>query len=232
MKILLYTDSRGNNVRGEDHYAHYPAELSRMHDVEAHLCPHKWTTIPDFLDLWERRRGEGFDAVILHAGVVDAAPRPQRSALGELYPLKKPLLDRLFGESAMYSHLRSPLGTTYEGDETVNLYSWDMADRAILPRLAAIPNLIYIGGNRLIPGWRGTYWRDRPENVRLLEPYLERFAARLPRSLCFMHWSEDEVKRRTFDAVHLSAEGSRLLLDGLRPLLEDIQQTQAHRTAA
>lgn len=227
MKLLLYTDSRGNNIRGCDDYAHYPAELSRMHQVEAHLCPHRYTTTLDFLQLWQRRRDEGFDAVILHTGIVDAAPRPRASALADIYLPNQRIFDDVFGPDEVAAHIDQGLGADYEGEPTANLYSLDMARRCLLPRLRAVPNLIWIGGNRFPVGWRGNYWRDRPTNVNLLVDYFALFADHLPRVVGLADWSDDDVKRYTYDAVHPNQSGSAIILDRLRPHLEALEKMAA-----
>jgi len=227
LKLLLYTDSRGNNVRGGDDYAHYPAELSRMHQVEAHLCPHRYTTTLNFLELWQRRQDEGFDAVVLHTGIVDAAPRPRSSAGRDVYLPNRAICDEVFGPGAVAEHIQRGLGVDYEGEPTANLYDLEMAGRHLLPRLRAVPNLIWIGGNRFPAGWRGNYRRDRPSNVNLLVDYFALFAEQLPRVVSLADWTDADVKQYTCDAVHPNRAGSAIILHRLRGHLEALEKMAA-----
>jgi len=206
--ILIYTDSRGNNIPNEYGYKHYSTRLSNRFYVDAFLCPEKWTTIPDFLKLYKKLAAQNYDYVILHAGVVDASPRPRRSVQEIIYPEKKDILDELFGADKIQAYHNSDLNCDYEGDKTINLYSLEMARHSILPRLKQIPNLIWVSSNRIVPGWRGNYWKDRPANIAILDDYARLFVEELDRVVNLTAWSLKDVQRYTFDNIHPNQAGS------------------------
>jgi glycosyltransferase involved in cell wall biosynthesis len=212
-RILLYTDSRGNYIKGHCDYKHYGKRLAELFDVDMYLCPEKWTTTLDFLELRKKIRLEDYDAIVLHTGIVDASPRHQKIALEKIYPPKKAIFDEIFGEQKIWQYLNTDLGCDYEDDKTINLYSLDMAKECLLPALKKIPNLIWIGGNRIVPGWRGNYWKERPTNISLIEMYFSLFASELEHVVDLMGWSYDEIKRYTFDNMHPNKEGSDYIFE-------------------
>jgi len=214
-RILLYTDSRGNYIKGHCDYKHYGKRLAEHFDVDMYLCPEKWTTTLDFLELCKKIRLEDYDAIVLHTGIVDASPRHQKIAVKKIYPPKKTIFDEVFGEQRIGQHLNTDLGCEYEGDKTINLYSLDMARECLLPILKKIPNLIWIGGNRIVPGWRGNYWKERPANISYIEMYFNLFASELEHVVDLMGWTHEEIKRYTFDNMHLNKEGSDYIYERL-----------------
>ena len=207
-RVLLYADSRGDNIPNHQDYAHFGARLAQQYRVDSYLCPETWTTTLDFLALAERLPLDDYDAIVLHTGVVDASPRHREIARNIIYPSKKRIFDSVFGEQAIATHLNHDFRCDYEGDSTINLYSLDMARTCLLPRLRGFPRLVWISGNRIVPGWRGNYWKDRPSNIALIEDYFRLFLTELPRSVNLMSWTEAEVVRRTFDNIHPNREGS------------------------
>jgi hypothetical protein len=215
-RILLYTDSRGINIPDHFYYKHFSTRLLHQYDVDAYLCPEKWTTVLDFLKLWKGLNGRGYDYVILHAGAVDAAPRHKKIFVGTIYADKKDIFNEVFGEKVILDHLKTDLDCGYEGDQTINMYSLDMAERFIIPRLRDIPNLIWIGSNKIDTSWRGNYWKDRPKNIKLIEDYSRVFAARLRSVIDLLElWSLDDVRRFTFDNIHPNKAGSDFIYDEL-----------------
>jgi len=221
-RILLYTDSRGNYIKGHCNYKHYGKRLAEHFDVDMYLCPEKWTTTLDFLELCKRIRLEDYDAIVLHTAIVDASPRHQKIALEKIYPPKKAIFDEVFGEQRIWQHLNTDLGCEYEGDKTINLYSLDMAKEYLLPALKKIPNLIWIGGNRIVPGWRGNYWKERPANISFIEMYFNLFASELEHVVDLMGWSYDEIKRYTFDNMHPNKEGSDYIYEQLLQKIHEV----------
>ncbi len=201
-RILLYVDSRGKNISGHNDYEHYTARLAETFDVDMYLCPEKWTATLDFLTLCRYIRLEDYDAVVLHTGIVDVSPRHQRIAIERIYAQKQDIFDEVFGESQIRQYLYTDLNCEYEGDKTINLYSLEMAKRCLLPRLKKIPHLIWIGINRLVPGWNGNYWKPRPANISVIEEYSALFAAELDHVVDLMVWDFDDVMRYTFDNMH------------------------------
>jgi len=231
-RILLYTDSRGKNIRGHCDYKHYGARLAEQFDVDMYLCPEKWTTTLDFLTLCQHIRLEDYDAVILHTGIVDASPRHQRVAIEQIYSTKKAHFDELFGERRIQEYLNTDLGCEYEGDKTINLYSLDMAKHCLLPLLKRIPRLIWIGGNRIVPGWRGNYWKERPANISLVEQYFTLFASKLDHVVNLMAWNYDEVRQHTFDNMHPNKTGSDYIYERLLQQINEVSKVAQRTTAS
>lgn len=219
-RILLYTDSRGDNLPDHIDYQHYGERLAEWHSIDAYLCPEKWTTVIDFLELYEHLDTKAYDLIILHAGAVDASPRSQTIMLEQIYPPKKRMFDKVFGESNIQAYLKSDLNCEFEGDKTINMYSPRMAARDLLPRLRQIPNLIWVGANRIVPNWRGNYWRDRPANIQIIEEYSKLFRDELPQTVDLLEWSLEDVQRFTFDNIHPNKDGSDYIL---REILEKIR---------
>jgi len=221
-RILLYTDSRGNYIKGHCDYKHYGKQLAEHFEVDMYLCPEKWTTTLDFLELCKKIRIEDYDAIVLHTGIVDVSPRHKKIALEKIYPPKKTIFDEIFGEQRIWQHLNTDLGCEYEGDKTINLYSLDMAKECLLPALKKIPNLIWIGGNRIVPGWRGNYWKERPANISFIETYFNLFASELEHVVDLMGWSYDEIKRYTFDNMHPNKEGSDYIYEQVIQRIQEV----------
>jgi glycosyltransferase involved in cell wall biosynthesis len=231
-RVLLYTDSRGTNIRGHCDYMHYGARLAEQFNVDMYLCPEKWTTTLDFLVLCKHIRFEDYDAVILHTGIVDAAPRHQKVAIEQIYSTKKAIFDEIFGEQKTWQHLNTDLGCEYEGDKTINFYSLDMARECLLPDLKKIPNLIWIGGNRIVPGWRGNYWKERPANTSIVEQYFTLFASTLDHVVDLMVWNCDQVRQLTFDNVHPNKEGSDFIYERLLQQIDEVSRVVQRTTAS
>lgn len=247
-KILIYTDSRGQlTPHGVDPFDLYSILLSNRSDIEAEvvLCPMKWTTTVDFLDFMNGRKPADYDAVVLHAGIVDWSPRPQSSAWNDLYENqklahqgnvllntrdfskkvvnnKKASFDSIFGEDEMRRHLQSDFGVDYEGQPTINMYGLEMAETSLLPRLAAIDNLVFVNSNRFVPGWEGNYTRGRPANIAVTERYSELFRDVLgpDKVIDLLQWSEADTRRFTCDNIHLTKQGSDRVYDMICARLE------------
>ena len=208
-RILLYTDSRGINIPDHFDYKHYSTKLLAQYNVDAYLCPEKWTTILDFLNLWESSRKNKYDYIILHAGVVDTSPRQQKTLIETIYPQKKKVFDEVFGCALIQQYINSDLNCEYEGDKTINMYSLDMAEKFVIPRLIEIPNLIWIGINKVDVLWRGNYWKDRPNNIRLIEEYSRLFSNNLPSTIDLLNlWGLEDIHNYTFDNIHPNKQGS------------------------
>jgi hypothetical protein len=240
MRVLIFTDSRGQHKPAgctHDIFAERLARHPRL-DVDMFLCPMKWTTTLDFLEQFPPERLARYHHVILYSGIVEWSPRPAPSAYADLYDNqspantenlglntldysrkivnnKKAMFDHVFGEKAMAAHLSRPFDTVYEGQPTINMYSLQMAEKSLIPRLAEIPNLLFINSNRFCSDWNGDYWKARPSNIRLTEAYSELFAGSLPRDrvIDLLDWDETDVKRFTCDNIHLSEAGSDMLYE-------------------
>lgn len=235
-KILVYTDSRGQHTpRGADAHAVFAERLAKRSDIDATivLCPMKWTTTLDFLAFLEANEAEKYDHIILHTGIVEWSPRPQDSALADLYnntaPAnlhegmantrdysrkvinnKKNMFDSLFGEASIQEYLEQDLGVEFEGKPTVNMYGLEHAKASLLPRLKAIDNLIFINSNRFVKGWAGDHARGRPDNISLTEEYSACFRDALgaDKTIDLLAWSDEDIKRFTCDNIHFTKLGS------------------------
>lgn len=204
----------------------------------------KWTTILDFLDFIERNGADSYDRIVLQLGIVDWSPRPQNSAIADLYDNqspnnigndnlntreyarkvvnnKKAMFDAVFGAEAMQAHLATPLGVEFEGQPTANMYSLEMAKQHLLPRLVAMDKLIFVTSNRFVPGWQGDHARGRPANIGITEAYAEAFRDALGpnRVVDLLKWSNAEVMQYTCDNIHLTKQGSDFVYDALCELM-------------
>jgi len=244
-KILIYTDSRGQHVPKGDNHVIYGKRIARdkRFEVTLCLCKMKWTTTLDFLEYLkaENIKSYDYDLIVLHTGIVEHSPRHKQTALNSIYENKeygkydyqdfkkrnggiinekKEIFDEIFGEENMKKYLESDLGVDYEGDKTINMYSLDMLKNFLLPRLKKIPNLIWISSNKIVPSWNGNYFKERPDNIKLIEKYSELMAQELPWVLDLNKWSFEEVKKYTCDNMHLSKEGNEYIYDKLMQIIE------------
>jgi hypothetical protein len=219
--VLVYADSRATNVigpLGKSVFGTYAARLMRHYRVYPVILPRPHTTLVDFLNHSGRDR-RAYDAVLLHCGIVDFSPRPV-SSIPRIAAAKSSDLGftELFADNAAYH--REARGPEYEGAPTTTLYSPRYLEEVLVPRLAAIPKLVWVTTNDFVPGWEGNYMRGRPVDIgaRIAD-----FEARLRPALehvVDMHvWSDDDVRRFTIDNVHYSRSGvdemTRLLRAGL-----------------
>jgi GT2 family glycosyltransferase len=257
-RMLVFTDSRGQHKPAGEDYPIFGERLAAdtRFDVDLVLCPMKWTTTLDFLEQYPADELARYDHVVLYTGIVDWSPRRAGSARADLYdnPVsanvgnlrlntrdyskkvvnnKKRVFDAVFGADAMAAHLDQPFAVEYEGECTNNMYSLEMARRSLLPRLDAIPNLVFITSNRFVKGWRGDYRRDRPDNIDITHAYADLFATGLEKAkvIDLRAWSDDEVKIYTCDNLHLSKAGSNWIFDRLLNALS-VDDTPARRLPA
>lgn len=214
-RILIYTDSRGQDLKKlrykiKKMLPFYAKPLMAHFYIEWHTCPEKHTTILDFLNLYNRS-AKDYYLIILHAGIVDFSPRCQSDAV-QIYELKKEIFANIFSEKEVTNYLNSTLGTKYLNEETINLYSKQMAEKYLIPMLLKIPNLLWIGCNNFVKGWEGNYFRERPKNISLVEDYSTLFHNKLPWTINISKWSDQEVKQFTTDNLHLTKSGGIELL--------------------
>lgn len=241
-RVLIFTDSRGQHKpRGSNHEIFAERiEKDPRFEVSSYLCPMKWTTSLDFLMSFTPEQLKTYDHVILYTGIVEWSPRKLSNALNDLYNrkeaenlqniglntrdysrkvinAKKTKFDEIFGAEVMARHFSNPFETTYDGEPTINMYPLEAGVENLASRLKAVPNLIFINANRIVPGWRGDYPRERPENMSLIHDYSIRFAAQFPenRSVNLMEWDNEAVKRYTCDNLHLTKAGSDWIYERL-----------------
>ena len=243
LKILIYTDSRGQHVPKEDNHVIYGKKIAKdeRFDVTLCLCKMKWTTTLDFLEYLKRENVYNYDLIILHTGIVEHSPRHKKIALNSIYENKengkyyyedfskraggiinekKEIFDEIFGEENMKKHLETNLGVEYEDDETINMYSIEMLKNSLIPVLKKIPNLVWISSNKIVPDWNGNYFKQRPSNINLIEKYSEIMAKQLPWVLDLNIWNYEEVKMYTCDNMHLSKEGNEYIYTKLMEIIE------------
>lgn len=235
-KVLLLTDSRGIHKPAGSTHQIYAERLAKTPGIKltAYRCPYQWTTTLDLLKILDRLGAKNFDHVILHSGIVDHSPRgvssmmtrlvdpadPAPAALedkmidkrdfsmGKLVNAKRPLLEAMFGKKAVDAHFASPFDVSYEGEKTINLYSQEMLEAALLPKLRSIPNLIFVSSNTFSRGWNGDFPKARPDNIYMIEDYSRRLCEGLDTVINLHQWSDAQVRRFTCDNLHLTKEGS------------------------
>lgn len=236
MKVLIFTDSRGQHTAQNTSHLVYGEMLAKLDglDVNRFYCPFKWTTTLDFLASFDSDRLRGYDLIVLQTGIVDFSPRPFSNAFHDLYDCqteenslnltlntrdyskkvrnwKKPIFDRIFGEETMTEHFKSPFDSFYNGERTINLYSLEMARLRLTPILKEIPNLLYVNTNRIASGWNGDYPRERPQNMSLIHEYCDLFSKEIPNQIDLSLWKNDEIKLHTTDNIHFTEEGNNYI---------------------
>ena len=212
-EILVYADSRGTNVTGmlgKSLFRTWVSTLMRTQRVRPVILPRRHTTLLDFLNQYE---GEGrrYAAVVLHAGIVDFSPRPAGS-IPSIVAEKSadPGYRDLFARHA--SRYRNPDGPLFRGEPTTTLYSEQYLAQVIAPRLAAVPNLLWVTTNDFVPGWEGNYTRGRPVDIgRRIAAFEAVLRPTLENVVDLHEWSHAEVRQLTVDNVHLSPEGAARL---------------------
>ena len=234
MKILLYTDSRGEKISSFQNHEHYSDKLSNVYNVRKYLCTEKWTTTIDFFRTLEDEDVSRYDVIILHTSVVENSPRLKCDAYQKIYkdPKKKKYFDEIFGEKEMKKHMlgaKSDFGTQnmYEGQVTWNMFSCDMAIQSLVPRLEELPNLIWISNSPLVGGngeeWLGSYWRPRPRNMGIVNEYSKEYIKSMKNTkvIDLTNWTDEEIKKYTTDNIHYTKEGSDLVYSKLTEALRE-----------
>jgi hypothetical protein len=209
-KLLVYTDSRGENLvsrLGKTGYGTYVNRLRSKYRLTYALCPESYTTIPDFLNFINRLEGERFDAIIMHCGIVDFSPRPLSGiAKFEKSKIGTPRFSQLFAKNKDY--YSEPFDCEYYGERTVNIYSPEFLEDEILPELTALPRLVWINANHFVPGWNGNYTRGRPTNIdEVVSEFDAIMEKHLPRIVDLKTWTPDQVQRFTIDNLHFTQHG-------------------------
>lgn len=241
-RILIFSDSRGQHKPvGTNHKIFAERLATEVKDVEVDLvlCPMKWTTTLDFFIYAEQFGVEQYDHVVLYTGIVEWSPRPQTSAINDLYynksasnnnawllntrdyskkivNNKKYIFDSFFGEHEINKYLNSPFDTTYQGERTINMYSLDMAKK-LASKLSRLKNIIFINANKVLSDWNGDYKKERPSNMSITEKYSQIFTDTigLERTVDISSWSDDDVKNFTCDNIHLTKAGSDFIFEKL-----------------
>ena len=240
-RVLVFTDSRGQHKpAGQEHriFGERIKDDPRL-EVDLFLCPMKWTTTLDFLEMFDGEKLASYDAVVLWTGIVDWSPRPVSSAINDLYDNasasnlenawlntrdyskkvvnnKKAMFDQVFGAESVRAYFASPFETLYANEKTSNMYGLEMARQHLVPRLAAIRNLVFINANRFVPGWEGDFKKGRPANIDVTHAYSDLFSEGLAATASIVDlrkWSHDQVKHYTCDNIHVTKAGSDYIYD-------------------
>lgn len=210
-RVFLFADSRAVDVRRRytkrDPLNFYPLQIVRGYCTIARIVPYRHTTIMDFL--WEYEQVKQWaDLVVAHVGIVDFSPRPRDDAQDNIYRLKKAKYDNVFGEDYMRMHLAGDLKCNYEGKPTTNMFSLDATQQFLIPQLRKIRGLVFVGCNRIVPGWEGTYYRGRPKNITIINEYSRVLTQSLAGAVSFDDWTDPDIKHFTVDNIHYSPEGN------------------------
>jgi hypothetical protein len=194
MKILCFTDSRGIYDRSWNTGEIWPKKIKKElekqgHNVSLILCPYKWTSTIDFIELIEKKilNISSFDIVILYTGVVEFSPRPLSNFNACYDPLvtndgnitykrllypqkiklinnKKKFMENFIPEKSLEGHIDSKYTVKYMGESTRSLVSLNINKNIIVPYLQNLSHklahkFIYIGSNGICDGWEGDYLR-------------------------------------------------------------------------
>jgi hypothetical protein len=213
----------------------YVGHLRKRYSVDYAIRPENYTTIVDFLDAVSGIRPERYDAIILHCGVVDFSPRPV-SGIRRVMESKagRRSFDDLFASHRDY--YAAPWPTTYDGEQTINLYSADYLSSVIIPRLARLENLIWISSNHFVRGWEGNYTRGRPSNIdEAVSSFEAALTCELSRVVDLRQWTDEQVRRFTVDNIHYTRAGFDEISRMIEFHVEDMltaRRTRAGRTTA
>lgn len=206
-KILIYTDSRGFDVKGsmgKNPLNSYVEKFLRNYNVDFFICEEKHTTILDFL---EKKKSNDYKYTILHCGVVDFSPRPISNLNFVLNSKRSNNLFRIALEK-YGDYYNNSSSVMYMGERTQNLYSKSFLNEVVIPRLQKIHNLIWINSNHFVRDWDGNYTKGRPKNI---EEYVCSFdvvlMSNLKNIVDLKCWNDDEIKKYTIDNIHFNEEG-------------------------
>lgn len=246
-RILFFTDSRGELKPTFREREIFPEKIkstlkTRGIAVDLLLCPFKWTTTIDFIELVESRTVnlKRYDKIVLYTGVVEWSPRPASSYRDCMKGIGREPLDvkpffrgerprkyanhklaffrQFFGQKTFNAHARTNFETIYRDEPTKNLYSLDMLRHRVIPWLAESlgDRLIFINSNRIVPGWEGDYAiknpDGRPKNVGIIEDYAALMARHFD-TIDLMQWSDKQTQRFTVDNMHLTHAGSEWIYE-------------------
>lgn len=217
IKVLVYTDSRGQDFKKDVSYKNYIEKLAEEFEVKAVICPRKWTTTIDFLEYYDSINKNDYDLVVLQTGIVDFLPRKSSEAY-KILRMKK-FAKIIFPEIEMERYLKSSLRRRCV-EETKNIYSLEMARNYLIHRLRCIPNLVWINSNRFMGEYGGKYFGKKTENINLVEDYNNLFSSQILNVVDLRVWSLEEVKNFTYDGIHTNKGGSDYIYDETKRIME------------
>lgn len=226
--ILVYTDSRGFLVNcfmcNKTPKLSYIDMLSNDYNVTFQICPHKHTTIIDFLNYIHTKNVSKYQHIILHLGIVDFSPRPI-SQIDLVYNKKLKVVKKTFPNSIMNPNYYEE---KYENENTFSLYDTFFLENTILPNMEEISrqtNLIWLGVNKVDIDWNGNYFKKRPSNINEILKYQNSIKSYLSVKNSKIKYididsiDKFELKKHTVDNMHLSEEGFKLFYNILLKVL-------------
>lgn len=221
-RILIFTDSRGFEVtkpwNRKNPFSSYIGTLAYRYSCRIEICPEKFTSLIDFIDFYNQVDGASYDYTILHCSIVDFAPRPE-SSFEQMFNTKKSKLKKFLLYDFVDKKNRNP-GVSYEGEPTYSFLNKEALTSIVLPSLQRMPNLIYIGVNRVLPDWDGIYWRKRPSNINEQLKLDALLLAEIKNTIDLSDLTDEQIKDYTSDNVHYTKEGFDYILSKLDSVLE------------
>ncbi|RLA76456.1 MAG: hypothetical protein DRG78_18995 [Epsilonproteobacteria bacterium] len=215
-KLLIYTDSRGFLVNcltcNKTPKESYIQKLSKNYNIDFQICPHKHTTLLDFLEFVENKDLSMYSNIIIHLGIVDFSPRPI-SQKNMVFTKKRHIADKLFPNSHMSIKYYSE---QYENETTFSLYDIHFFNEFIIPKIDSISkkvDIIWLGLNSVDLTWRGNYFKDRPQNINEILTYQNSILdtlCKLNSSVKYININElnnFNAREHTLDNMHLSKRG-------------------------
>lgn len=205
--ILLYTDSRGTEIypryKHKNPFYSYITKSLKNYKVYPQLCPHKYTSLLDFLYYIEKNSGK-YDFIVLHCGIVDFAPRP----LSSYKAMLSEKVDYIKSKEWMhYFENRTDYLCDYESEKCIHFMSEKFLKNEIIPLLKEFKNIIYVGINPVLNDWDGSYWRKRPqcinEQLKLDSIMMSAFDNKVDLS----HFDDVTVRKFTVDNIHYNESG-------------------------
>ena len=88
----------------------------------------------------------------------------------------------------------------------------------MFPQLSKLENLVWINSNHIIPAWRGTYWKDRPDDMNRVYSYNDLLTESLDNVVDLRGWSEADIKRYTVDNITFLRTASVVYTTSLQKL--------------
>ena len=222
MKILIFTDSRGQHKSSFSDKLIFTEKLSREFNTELLLCPYKWTTTMHFISLIESGKINisNYDKIILYTGVVEFSPRPISNFLNAISDIK-PFLKVFLGD---YLDLTNTYKVNYMGEDTKSLITINAYENIVIPYLKAIGDkLILINTNKIVDNWDGNYLKinpnGRPSNINIVSKYSEKTLGNFGNLVNILFWNDEEIKKYTVDNMHLTYLGSEYLYEKTKQYL-------------
>ena len=223
MKVLFFTDSRGQHKQTFSEKKIFPEKFALEFDCDLLLCPFKWTTTLDFIRLIEHKQIsiEKYDKIVLYTGVVEFSPR-HFSNFKECMHDKFDFIESFLGD---YLDLETVYDCKYKGEHTKSLITTDAYENVVIPYLQKLnKKLILINTNKIVPNWEGNYIKinsyGRPKNINKVEEYSQKTLGKFDSLINLLDWDIDDVKKYTVDNMHLTYDGSEYIYEKLKEYLK------------